>query len=64
MRAVTAEWEEGRRRGVIGSPHFFIGASNYFCPTLHIARVDGRLQIRPDLATLERVLVSATEGWR
>jgi len=62
LRAVTAEWEEGRRRGVIGSPHFFIGASNYFCPTLHITRVDGRLQIRPDLATLERVLVSATEG--
>jgi hypothetical protein len=59
---VTAKWEEGQRRGVIGSPHFFVGSSGYFCPALDITRVGGKLQIRPDLATLERVLVSATQG--
>jgi 2-hydroxychromene-2-carboxylate isomerase len=35
---VVADWKEGRSRGVLGSPHFFCGASNVFCPSLQISR--------------------------
>jgi len=45
---VEADWHEGARRGVIGSPHFFIGGRDFFCPTLDISRVDGRLHIAFD----------------
>lgn len=47
-QAVYDDWEEGRCRGVIGSPHFFFDDHNYFCPTLAIERVDEHLQIRAD----------------
>jgi 2-hydroxychromene-2-carboxylate isomerase len=46
--AVVTEWREGERRGVEGSPHFFLGAAGFFCPALRIAHVDGRLQISKD----------------
>ena len=46
--AVYDDWEDGRRREVIGSPHFFFDDHNYFCPTLAIKRVDEHLQIRAD----------------
>ncbi|HZP29066.1 MAG TPA: DsbA family protein [Acidimicrobiia bacterium] len=59
VAAVHAEWEDGRRRGVVGSPHFFVGTGGYFCPALHISRVDGELQIRADADALERVLAAA-----
>ena len=42
---VLADWDEGRQRGVVGSPHFFVGDEGFFCPTLDIARVDGQLRI-------------------
>ena len=45
---VRADWEEGRRRGVIGSPHFFVGSQAFFCPALVIERVGGRLHITRD----------------
>jgi hypothetical protein len=35
---VESRLEEGRRRGVKGSPHIFIGASGMFCPLLDIER--------------------------
>lgn len=39
--AVRADWEEGRDRGVIGSPHFFTAdGGNWFCPGLAISRDD------------------------
>lgn len=39
--AVRADWEEGRTRGVIGSPHFFADDdSGWFCPSLAISRDD------------------------
>lgn len=43
--AVRADWAEGRDRGVIGSPHFFIGhddaaGGSWFCPGLDISRDD------------------------
>ena len=36
--AVRADWNEGRGRGVVGSPHFFTGAASWFCPGLAISR--------------------------
>jgi len=39
--AVRADWEEGKRRGVVGSPHFFTpDGGNWFCPGLAISRDD------------------------
>lgn len=39
--AVRADWEEGRDRGVIGSPQFFTAdGGNWFCPGLAISRDD------------------------
>lgn len=39
--AVQADWNEGRMRGVIGSPHFFTGDDGgWFCPSLAISRDD------------------------
>jgi predicted DsbA family dithiol-disulfide isomerase len=45
---VLDDWAEGRERGVIGSPHFIVDETGFFCPALDIARVDGHLQIRTD----------------
>ena len=37
--AVRADWDEGKRRGVVGSPHFFTpGGGGWFCPGLAISR--------------------------
>ena len=43
---LTADWEEGRCRGVVGSPYFFLGREGFFCPSLDIERVDGHLRSR------------------
>jgi len=45
---VLAEWAEGSRRGVVGSPHFFVGEDDFFCPALQIIRRDGGRDIRVD----------------
>jgi len=37
---VVAEWKEGRERGVQGSPHFFCGGTNAFCPSMDISSND------------------------
>ena len=46
--AVRASWEEGRRRGVVGSPHFFCGDQDVFCPSLDLHRDGGGLHARLD----------------
>ncbi len=39
--AVHADWDEGRSRGVVGSPHFFAaGGRSWFCPSLAISHDD------------------------
>jgi len=39
--AVRADWDEGRTRGVTGSPHFFTDdGGSWFCPSLAISRDD------------------------
>ena len=52
-RRVLADWADGRDRGVVGSPHFFVGDADYFCPTLRIERVDERRLIQIDAQRFE-----------
>jgi predicted DsbA family dithiol-disulfide isomerase len=59
VAAVAADLEEGRRRGVVGSPHFFVGGDGYFCPALDIRRVEGELRVRPDPETFDRLVIAA-----
>lgn len=51
--AVLAAWEEGRTRGVVGSPHFFCGARDVFCPSLELTRDEGVLTARRDSSALD-----------
>lgn len=54
---VLADYEEGRRRGVTGSPHFFVGDTGLFCPSLHVARdARGGFVVRADPAALDELL--------
>jgi predicted DsbA family dithiol-disulfide isomerase len=50
---------EGRERGVIGSPHFFIGDTGFFCPTLDITHDGGRLRIAGDPAEFDALMGAA-----
>ncbi len=51
---VRDEWCEGRVRGVKGSPHFFCGGFDAFCPTLEISRdSEGHVHLRRDLEALD-----------
>ena len=36
--AVVADWRQGQERGVRGSPHFFGGETDSFCPSLQITK--------------------------
>jgi predicted DsbA family dithiol-disulfide isomerase len=59
---VLDDWAEGRERGVIGSPHFIVGDTGFFCPALDIARVDGHLQIRTDRAAFDAFVERCFSG--
>ena len=37
---VRRDWEEGKTRGVVGSPHFFNGSVGVFCPSLQLTRTE------------------------
>jgi predicted DsbA family dithiol-disulfide isomerase len=55
--AVLADWEEGKSRGVKGSPHFFCGEADMFCPSLDITKdSDGELHIRRNMHALDALL--------
>ncbi len=47
--AVMADYDDGLRRGVSGSPHFWVGDDDFFCPALDLGHdADGRLTARLD----------------
>lgn len=52
---VLADWAEGRRRGVVGSPHFFIGDDGFFCPSLQISGEHGDRRIRLEPARFDEL---------
>lgn len=45
---VMADWHDGQARQVIGSPHFFVGGEDFFCPSMTIERSGGVLDIAFD----------------
>ena len=55
---VRHDYEEGRGRGVRGSPEFFLDGRGWYCPSLHIEQVDGALRIEPDLEAVEAFLTA------
>jgi predicted DsbA family dithiol-disulfide isomerase len=57
--AIHDDWREGRRRGVLGSPHFFVDRRGFFCPTLTVNRVDDHLQVTADAEGLAAFLATA-----
>lgn len=56
---IVADLEEGRRRGVEGSPHYFVGDVGFFCPALEIAKVGDHLRITSDPVAFESFLSQA-----
>lgn len=60
--AVLAAWEEGRSRGVIGSPHFFCGGRHVFCPSLELTRDDRGLTAARDDAALASFVADCLAG--
>ena len=58
---VQADYDEGQRRGVRGSPDFWVGESEFFCPALDLSRDDeGRLLTRFDPKGLATFIDAAT----
>ena len=57
--AVRAEYEEGKARGVVGSPYFFLSSVGYFCPALDITKVDGHLSITANVAEFDEFVARA-----
>ena len=53
---VLEDFEEGKRRGVRGSPEFFVNGQGWYCPSLHIEKVGDRLNIEPDIDSIEAFL--------
>lgn len=57
--AVLRDHAEGVERGVIGSPHFFTAAGDFFCPSLDIEHdAEGHLQISLDVERLDGFLAA------
>jgi 2-hydroxychromene-2-carboxylate isomerase len=57
---VLADYEGGVRRGVQGSPHFFVGASDFFCPGLDVRRDDeGHLRVTANPDSFDRFIAAA-----
>ena len=53
---LLAEWEDGKARGVRGSPEFVLDGAAWFCPSLNVRRVDGELVVDVDAATMSAFL--------
>jgi predicted DsbA family dithiol-disulfide isomerase len=58
-RAVRSDWERGKARGVQGSPHFFVGNTGWFCPSLDISHTGDRFDIRTADATAREFYAAA-----
>jgi len=57
--AVQTDWHRGKLRGVKGSPHFFCGELDAFCPSLDISKDEkGQLRIRRSTQPLDTFLAS------
>jgi len=57
-RRVLDDYEDGKRRGVRGSPEFFVDGRGWYCPSLQIEKVGQDLRIRPDLEEIQAFLAT------
>jgi predicted DsbA family dithiol-disulfide isomerase len=57
--AIYDDYEEGKRRGVVGSPHFFTADGDFFCPSLDIEHRNGELEIAFDAEGFNRFVAAA-----
>lgn len=57
--AVRADWELGRARNVKGSPHFFVGGRNWFCPSLRVRHENATFDVSVDSAALDEFYATA-----
>ena len=56
---VRADWERGQARSVRGSPHFFVGTRNWFCPSLRIRHEGSDFDISVDSSSLDDFYAAA-----
>lgn len=56
---VLDEWSAGASRGVIGSPHFFVGGEGWFCPVLDISHAGG-FRVTENATALDSLLERAS----
>ena len=57
--AVLDDLAEGKRRGVVGSPHFFTAGGDFFCPALDIDHNDLGYQVSFNTAGFKGFLAAA-----
>ncbi len=57
--SVQRDLEDGRARGVTGSPHFFTAAGDFFCPSLDITKNGGAMQVAFDVDGFQRFIAAA-----
>ena len=61
--SIVSDWQEGVRRGVKGSPHFFCGDHDVFCPSLDIFRdEEGHMDVKSNLDDLDAFLDGCFDG--
>jgi 2-hydroxychromene-2-carboxylate isomerase len=58
---ILEDWREGRRRGVVGSPHFFVGEDDFFCPSLRIDKAGEEWHISSRSDELARFIAHCVE---
>jgi predicted DsbA family dithiol-disulfide isomerase len=62
-RSSVSDWQEGVRRGVKGSPHFFCGDHDVFCPSLDISKDGGgHMEVKTNLDDLDTFLSECFDG--
>jgi len=57
---VLDEWSDGGHRGVVGSPHFFVGGEGWFCPVLDISHAGSQLRVSESAVALDSLLERAS----
>jgi predicted DsbA family dithiol-disulfide isomerase len=55
---VLADYEDGRRLGVRGSPEFFLDGRGWYCPSLAIEKIGEDLRIAPDVEEIQAFLAA------
>jgi predicted DsbA family dithiol-disulfide isomerase len=57
--SIALDHAEGQRRGVLGSPHFFVAGASWFCPSLRVGHHGDELDITFDAEGFERFMAAA-----